>query len=46
LDKFRFVETKNKIDYQTSGFNAQANEDDPGNNMQGYKYEVVSFCHN
>jgi hypothetical protein len=43
MDNFGFVETENKINYQTSGFNAQANEDDPRNNMQGNKYEVVSF---
>jgi hypothetical protein len=45
LDKFRFEKTENKIDDQASGLNAQSNEDDPCNNMQGFKYEVVSFCH-
>ena len=29
MDKFWFVKTKNKIDYQASAFYAQANEDDP-----------------
>jgi hypothetical protein len=42
LDKFRFAETEHKIDYQSSGFNAQTNEDGPGNNMQAFKNEVVS----
>ena len=46
MDKFRPVETENKIDDQASSFNAQTNEDDPGNNTQAIKYEVVSFCHN
>jgi hypothetical protein len=46
MDNFRFEETVNKIDYQGSGFNAQANKDDPANYLQAYKYEVVSFCHN
>jgi hypothetical protein len=43
MDNFGFEKAVNEIDDQTSGFNAQANEDDPRNNMQGYKYEVVSF---
>ena len=43
MDKFRVEETENKIDDQASGINAQANEDDPGNNMQGFKYEDVVF---
>jgi hypothetical protein len=29
--QIRVCKTKNKIDNQTTGFNAQANEDDPGN---------------
>ena len=43
MDKFRFKETENKIDYQGSGFNAQANENDPGNNKKTCKYDVTSF---
>jgi hypothetical protein len=43
LDKFRFVQTENEIDDQASGFNAQANENDPGNNLQDYKYKVALF---
>jgi hypothetical protein len=43
LDKFGLVQTENKIDYQASGFNAEANEDDPGNNVYYLEYEVVCF---
>ena len=43
MDKFRFVKAEYKIDYQASGFDAQAHEDDPGHNTQGFKYEVVFF---
>jgi hypothetical protein len=34
MDNFRLEETENKIDYQGSGFDAQANKNDPANYLQ------------
>jgi len=43
MDKFRFIQTENEIDNQATSLNAQAYENDPGNNKQAFKYDVVSF---
>jgi hypothetical protein len=36
-------ETKNEIDDQGTGFDTQSDENDPGNNMQPFNNEVVTF---
>ena len=43
LDKLRPEEAENKIDDQAPGLNAQPDKNNPGNNAQALKYEVVSF---
>ena len=44
-DKVGPVEMEEKSDKQSTGLNAQSDEDEPGDDVQCLEYEVVCLCH-